>query len=65
MYTTYTHTTNYFSLLFWVVSMTLVHLGDIAEHCCGLFSHHTVFARDLYSTTKNPRLQEQVLEHYY
>ena len=41
--------------LFWVVSMTYVHLRDVAKCCCGPFSHRActqllVFARDLYSS---------------
>ena len=46
-----------YNKLNWVVSMTSVHLGDVAERCCGPF-HTTqyipVFAWDFYSTTRNP-----------
>ena len=40
---TYTHITSKGQLqsLFWVVSITSVHLRDIAERCCGPFSHRT------------------------
>ena len=52
----YTYNKVNFSHRFWVVSMTSVSLGDVAECCSAPFSHCTVHIRTGF--------QEQVLEHH-